>query len=67
MSNTIQKIVSDLEIAKKRETLYQNREQILHLNYQMSNLTFHHSVGRYAYLLDEIEYLTSQLKKCKKE
>ena len=54
----IKKIVDECGISEKRNKLLQNRDVIIHLKHEMSNLSLFKSVSRYAYNLGEIKYLS---------
>ncbi len=67
MNPSIEEIVSSLRIKEKKQQLLKNKERILHLKYQMSQLTFNRTVGIYAFTIDEMEYLIHETKKCSDE
>ena len=67
MGLDIEEIVSNLRIREKKQQLLKNRDRILHIKYQMSQLTFNRTVGLYAFTIDEMEYLIHESKRCNDE
>ena len=54
---TIKNVLDELDIAKKKELLVQNKRSILKLKHELSKLCMHKNVAQYAYNLQMIDYL----------
>ena len=53
---SIERVVLECDIAKKRERMIQNQKDMLMVKNMMSHLTLHKNVAQYAYCLDYDDY-----------